>query len=116
MVSKIPIHLQYSLHIIYRHPFFNGATADRAPFTFFAAGAVIHIGKRQNRKIQYFLTQLPHNIFEWKELNRFFADATKTGGNFFIKNKKGCDPVTVYFLQTLHMGPFGFRKRLLFFN
>jgi len=32
----------------------------------------------------------------------------QTGGEFLIK--KGCDPVTIYFLQTLHMGTIWFQK------
>lgn len=49
-VRYLYIFIELGLYIIYRHPFFNGSTADRAPFTFFAASANIHIASPKKRE------------------------------------------------------------------
>lgn len=37
------IEFRFGLHIIYRHPFINGDTADRAPLTFYAASTAYNV-------------------------------------------------------------------------
>ena len=98
MVSEIPIHtssIQSTHHI--QASFLQWCHGKQGTFYIFRSKCCYSHWKKAKQKNSIFWTQVPHNIFKWKELNRFFADATKTGGNFLIKNKKGCDPVTVYF-------------------